>query len=92
MVGIPKGRCSSVVGLGIQTRRTGCASWGSRRVLTKASLWSGVNDFLPSIPAVFLPWLSCVTRRTANSFVDREVINSLWSERTRLTLPQHWAW
>ena len=56
MVGIPQGRFSSVAGLGIQTRRTGCASWFSLRVLTKASLWAGVRDFLPSTPAVFFPW------------------------------------
>lgn len=91
MVGMPKGRCSSVAGLGIQTRRTGSALAGSRRVVAKVRRWSGVKDFLPSTPAVFLPWFSCVTRRTANSFADWEVINSLWSERTRLTLPQHWA-
>jgi hypothetical protein len=30
-------------------------------------LSAGGTDFTPSTPAVFFPWLSCVTRRTARS-------------------------
>ena len=92
IVGIPRGRFSSVAGLGIQTRRTGCVSWCRLRVFTTASLWVGVKDFLPSTPAVFFPWLSCVTRRVANSLADQDFISSLWSERTNLTSPRPWAW
>src|SRR5438128_101386 len=30
----------------------------------------GESDLTPSTPAVFLPWLSCVTRRTARLFAE----------------------
>src|SRR5215813_12905399 len=41
-----------------------------------ASLPVGETDFTPSTPAVFLPWLSWVTRRTAKSRADRDLINN----------------
>src|SRR2546421_281695 len=47
-----------------------------------ASLPIGWTDLTPSTPAVFLPWLSWVTRRTARSRADRDFINnfcSLWT-------------
>ncbi|EHJ13557.1 hypothetical protein CWATWH0003_1763 [Crocosphaera watsonii WH 0003] len=36
--------------------------------MTSFILWLGRNAFFPSTPAVFLPWLSCVTLRMARSF------------------------
>src|SRR6266571_3957343 len=48
----------------------------------RAILPAGETDFTPSMPAVFLPWLSWVTRRTAKSRADRDFINnfcSLWT-------------
>src|SRR5215831_3908740 len=47
-----------------------------------SSLWAGAMDFTPSIPAVFLPWLSCVTRRTAMSRAASDFCNNyctLWT-------------
>src|SRR5216684_7136944 len=52
----------------------------------------GGTDLTPSIPAVFFPWLSCVTRRTANSRAARDFINNFWSEWTACVLPRCWAW
>src|SRR5260370_18994765 len=49
---------------------------------TSANLPVGWTDLTPSMPAVFLPWLSWVTRRTARSRADRDFINnfcSLWT-------------
>src|SRR5438876_2468423 len=43
---------------------------------------AGETVFTPSMPAVFLPWLSWVTRRTAKSRADRDFITnfcSLWT-------------
>src|SRR5260370_31303948 len=48
----------------------------------RASLPAGETDFTPSMPAVFLPWFSWVTRRTATSRADRDFINNfcnLWT-------------
>src|SRR6516162_2429497 len=47
-----------------------------------ANLPPGWTDLTPSTPAVFLPWLSWVTRRTARSRADRDFINNfcnLWT-------------
>src|SRR6266566_5353580 len=51
--------------------------------MTRRSL--GLTDLTPSTPAVFLPWLSCVTRRTASrraasDFIIRRC--KLWTART----------
>jgi hypothetical protein len=75
IVGIPKGRFSSVPGLGIQTLLVGFALWDSFSFFTSSNLWTGESDLIPSTPAVFLPWLSCVTRRTAKHFADQDRIN-----------------
>lgn len=90
-VGMPQGRFSSVAGWGLPTRRTGGVLWFTLSVLTKATRWSGVKDFLPSTPAVFFPWFSCVPRRAAQRLADHDCINRLWSERTSLPSPRHWA-
>lgn len=39
----------------------------------------GETDLTPSTPAVFLPWLSCVTRLTAMSLAASDFINNFWS-------------
>ena len=36
----------------------------------------GVTDFIPSTPAVFLPWFSCVTFRTASIRAASDFIKS----------------
>ena len=45
--------------------------------------WGG-TDFTPSTPAVFLPWLSCVTRRTASRRAALDFISSFCSLWTAL--------
>jgi hypothetical protein len=45
---------------------------------------AGLTDFTPSMPAVFLPWLSCVTRRTASSLAAWDFISNFWSLWTAL--------
>jgi len=74
------------------TRRTGydfmclhCLGW-MRSTMT--SRWVGETAFTPSTPAVFLPWLSCVTRRTASSRAARDFISSFWSVWTARVLPR----
>ena len=54
--------------LGIQTLLVGLAFWDSLSFSTSFSLWAGFRDFTPSIPAVFFPWLSCVTRANGWTF------------------------
>ena len=76
---MPNGRFSTFPGLGIQTRRTGQAVWDSCNVCANLNRSEGVRDLTPSTPAVFLPRLSCVTRRTARHLADQELIKSLWS-------------
>jgi hypothetical protein len=76
-IGIPKPRFSSVPGFDIQTLLTGWAFGLSFRVLTRYIRCLGESDFTPSIPAVFLPRLSCVTRRTAKHLADQDFIKSL---------------
>jgi hypothetical protein len=88
---MPRGRVSSVPGLGILTRRTGAAGEVSARVVAKSSLSAGGRAFTPSTPAVAFPRLSCVTRRTANSLADHDFIKSLCSLRTISCAPRRWA-
>jgi hypothetical protein len=75
-IGIPKPRFSVVPGLGIQTLLTGEAFW--LRLSDSASFmrWPGERAFTPSTPAVFFPWLSCVTLRTARHLADQEFISN----------------
>jgi hypothetical protein len=54
-IGMPRGRCSVVPGLGIQTRRTGGAVSPKPKVRASVSRCRGVKDFTPSTPAVRLP-------------------------------------
>src|SRR5947209_9420087 len=91
MTGIPNGRFSALPGLGIYTRRTGydfrclhCLGW-IRSTMTSRCV--GGTAFTPSTPAVFLPWLSCVTRRTASRRAARDFISSFWSVWTARVLP-----
>src|SRR6266705_5650433 len=84
IVGMPSGRFSILPGLGIHTRRTGCGLSVRESVATRARRWDGVRALTPSTPAVFLPRLSCVTRRTARHFADQDFINkcsSRWTAR-----------
>jgi hypothetical protein len=69
--------------------------WGFLRLTRFGCSWStisnrclGWTDLTPSIPAVFFPRLSCVTRRTAISRADLDFIKSFWSLWTALTLPR----
>ena len=64
---MPSGLFSAFPGLGIQTLLVGCGLmvlWWRRR-WTMIKRCAGLTDFTPSMPAVRLPWLSCVTFRTA---------------------------
>ncbi len=45
------------------------------------------TDLTPSTPAVFFPWLSCVTRRTASRRAALDFVNSFWSFWTVRSLP-----
>jgi hypothetical protein len=92
MTGIPRDRFSVLPGLGMYTHRTGydfrwlhCLGW-SRSTMTSRQL--GETAFTPSTPAVFLPWLSCVTRRTASKRAARDFIRSFWSVWTAHVLPR----
>src|SRR5712692_2448769 len=91
MVGMPRGRCSVVPGLGIQTRRVGRALVGSVKRAASASRWAGVRSFTPSTPAVRLPRLSWETRRTASSLADRDLTKRRWSLRTAFSSPRRLA-
>jgi hypothetical protein len=44
--------------------------------LTSCKRACGGSDLKPSTPAVFLPWFSTVTLRTANTLLDQDLINS----------------
>src|SRR5262249_30718753 len=90
MVGIPSGRFSVLPGLGIQTRRTGCGFSVRVSAATRARRWGGVRALLPSTPAVCLPRLSCVTRRTARHFADQDFISNCSSRWTARRSPR-WA-
>ena len=87
-IGIPKGRFSSVPGLGIQTLLVDFAFWDNLNLATSLSLWAGVRDFTPSTPAVLFPRLSCETRRTARHLAAQDLINVFWSLRTALLSPR----
>ena len=67
IVGIPKPRFSLRFGFGIQTRLKDLPFLVRVRFSARLNRWLGLNSFTPSIPAVFLPWLSCEMRRTAMS-------------------------
>jgi hypothetical protein len=43
---------------------------------------------MPSTPAVFLPVLSWVTRRTEIALTDQDFINVFWSLRNAFTSPR----
>jgi hypothetical protein len=65
---MPKGRFSVVdPRLGIQMRLSAVALPSSWSVVASRHRWGGVRDLAPSMPAVCLPRLSWVTRRTAKS-------------------------
>jgi hypothetical protein len=92
MTGMPNGLFSAFPGFGMSIRLTG---WGFLRLTRLGCSWStisnrclGWTDLTPSIPAVFLPRLSCVTRRTAISRADLDFIKSFWSLWTALLLPR----
>ena len=89
---MPKGLSSSVPGLGIQTRRVGLTLEPRLILFIKVKRCFGVSDFAPSTPAVFFPWLSWVTRRTAKALAVQDFINNFWSLRTNLTSPRLDAW
>jgi hypothetical protein len=91
-MGIPSGRFSVFPGLGIQTRRTGLVVLERRSECARCLRCEGVSDFTPSIPAVFLPRLSCVTRRTARHLADQELSKSRWSLWTAFVSPRREAW
>ena len=82
-IGMPKGRFSALPGFGIQTRRTGLDAYASHRfgwICSASSVRSlGATAFTPSTPAVFLPWLSCVTLRTARKRAALDFVNNFWS-------------
>jgi hypothetical protein len=42
------------------------------RPFAKSKRAAGDNDLIPSTSAVFFPWLSCVTRLTANTRFDQD--------------------
>jgi hypothetical protein len=88
ITGIPKGRFSSVPDLGIQTRRVGFTFELGFNLATSDKRASGDSDLIPSTPAVFFPWLSCVTRRTDRHFAAQEFISVFWSLRNALTSPR----
>lgn len=71
-VGMPKGRCSSVPGFGIQTRRMGCGEASTFRLWASSRRSGGFRLAMPSTPGVFLPWLSWVTRRTASTLAYQD--------------------
>jgi len=60
----------------------------SFRLFTNFKRAAGDKDFIPSTPAVFLPVLSWVTLRTANTFADQDFINVFWSLRNAFTSPR----
>ena len=86
-VGIPRGRFSFRPGFGIKTLRVGFDFPVIDSSLASSRRATGDMDLTPSTPAVFFPWFSCVTRRTAKTLLDQDLINVFWSLRTRLTLP-----
>jgi len=70
---------------GIPTRLAGLPIGSLPRFSARACRWGGVSDLIPSIPAVCLPWLSWVTRRTARNLAARDFKRSfcnLWTLRT----------
>ncbi len=90
-VGIPKGRFSSRPGFGIQTLRVGFDFPVILSSLASSRRAAGGRDFTPSTPAVFFPWFSTVTRRTAKTLLYQDLISVFWSLRTRLTSPRREA-
>lgn len=91
---MPKGLDScGLPGLGISTRRTGWAVMvsGVRRRSTNKRRTAGPTALTQSIPAVFFPWLSCVTRRTASMRAASDFMSSRCKLWTAFVLPQAWA-
>ncbi len=85
---MPKGRFSSVPGLGIHTLRVGLTLDPSFKLFTSFKRAAGDSDLMPSTPAVFLPVLSWVTRRTEIALTDQDFINVFWSLRNAFTSPR----
>jgi hypothetical protein len=73
-VGVPNGLVSVLPSLGMLTRRVGFAFPVNLNLPTRLIGCFGVRALTPSTPAVFLPWLSYVTRRTAIHFADPDLI------------------
>jgi len=48
----------------------------------------GGTNLTPSTPAVFFPWFSCVTRRTASRRAALDFISNFWSVWTACVLPR----
>lgn len=90
-VGIPNGRFSSRPGLGIQTLLVGLDLPVSFNCPVSSRRAFGDSDLTPSTPAVFFPWFSTVTRRTASTLLDQDLINVFWSLRHRLISPRREA-
>ena len=87
-VGMPRGRFSGLPRFGIHARLSGVA-WLVRCSLPASrSRWDGVNDFVPSLPAVCLPRLSWRTRRTAHKRASQDVSNRFGSVCTVLPWPR----
>ncbi len=81
---MPNGRFSVLPGFGIQTRRVGrgLIASGSPSKTTSLERCAGGTALTPSTPAVFLPWLSWVTRRTAKQRAASDFIKrrcKLWT-------------
>lgn len=87
IVGMPKGRFSALPGLGIQTLLTALILDLKSIALISWKRWAGVRDLTPSTPAVFFPWLSCVTRLTDKHLAHQDFISSRWSLWTLLISP-----
>jgi len=70
--GNPNGLRSSDPGFGIHTRRTGAALVTESQGMRERQPLLGGQGLTPSTPAVFFPWLSWVTLRTARTFADQD--------------------
>lgn len=67
IVGIPNGLVLPLL-FGMYTRLILEAFPSNVNLSISPNLSSGFIDFIPSIPAVDLPWLSCVIRLMASNF------------------------
>jgi len=90
-MGIPSGRFSSLPGFGIQTLRAGNALLEMASSPTRSSRSFGVSDLTPSTLAVFFPWFSCVTRRTAKHLADQDFTSNLLCLRTVRLSPRRFC-